>query len=64
MHIFRVLSFVAIVLTLAFSQKAFGQCTANAGQDTSICLGASAQIGGLPAGTGTGALTYSWSPAT
>jgi large repetitive protein len=56
-----------LVLLLVLSNHAFlnAQCTAHAGADTSICLGASAQIGGLPAATGGGApFSYSWSPAT
>lgn len=37
--------------------------TANAGVDVSICEGASTVLGATPAGTGTGQLTYAWSPA-
>ena len=64
MQIFKALTFGFIFFWISAVPKAYAQCTANAGADTSICLGASAQIGGLPAGTGTGTLTYSWSPAT
>jgi len=39
------------------------QCTANAGPDTTICLGASVAIGVPPAsGTGLAPFTYSWTP--
>lgn len=64
MQIFKALVFVSFFFWISAIPKAYSQCTANAGADTSICLGASAQIGGLPAGTGTGTLTYSWSPDT
>jgi hypothetical protein len=37
--------------------------TADAGVDASICEDASAVLGGTPAGTGTGQLSYMWSPA-
>jgi hypothetical protein len=37
--------------------------TADAGVDATICEGASAVLGGTPAGTGNGQLTYSWSPS-
>ncbi len=40
------------------------QCSADAGPDSSVCIGASIQLGGIPAGTGTAPLTYTWSPAT
>ncbi len=65
MQIFKALVFVFVFFWITAIPTASAQCTANAGADTSICLGASAQIGGLPvAGTGVGTLTYSWSPAT
>lgn len=47
-----------------FSAVAFSQCTANAGIDTTICPGGNANLGALVAGTGSGAITYSWSPST
>lgn len=56
-----------LILLLLVGNHSFlnAQCTAHAGADTSICLGASSQIGGLPAATGAGApFNYSWSPAT
>jgi hypothetical protein len=37
--------------------------TADAGIDVSICEGTSTVLGGAPAGTGTGLLSYMWSPA-
>lgn len=37
--------------------------TADAGLDLSVCAGASVTIGGSPAGTGSGPLSYSWSPS-
>lgn len=43
----------------------YAQCTANAGPDTTVCLGASVPIGGLPnAATGAAPITYTWTPAT
>lgn len=40
----------------------FSQCSADAGTDATICSGQSVSVGGMSSGTGT--LTYSWSPAT
>ena len=42
---------------------AYAQCTADAGPDSTVCIGASIQLGGTPSGTGAGTLSYSWSPA-
>ncbi len=55
---------LVLVLFLSFFFiKVNAQCIAHAGPDTSICLGASAQIGAIPAATGSGApFSYSWSP--
>ncbi|MFY7991374.1 MAG: PKD domain-containing protein [Fluviicola sp.] len=54
--------FIIIFLSSIF---AWAQpCNANAGPDTSICLGSTATIGAIPSGTGTGIITYTWSPAT
>ncbi|MCB9332798.1 MAG: SprB repeat-containing protein [Lewinellaceae bacterium] len=36
---------------------------ADAGPDKNICFGTSTTIGGAPAGSGTGTLSYEWSPA-
>lgn len=38
-------------------------CNAYAGQDTSMCVGESFLLGGSPAGTGNGNISYSWSPS-
>ena len=42
----------------------YAQCNANAGTDSTVCTGASIQLGGTPAGSGPGTLSYSWAPAT
>ena len=42
----------------------YAQCNANAGPDSTVCTGASIQLGGTPAGSGPGTLSYSWAPAT
>ncbi|MDF3028749.1 MAG: hypothetical protein K0S23_3056 [Fluviicola sp.] len=42
----------------------YAQCNANAGPDSTVCIGASIQLGGTPAGSGPGTLSYSWAPAT
>ena len=56
---------LTLLLVLGNQTLLTAQCTAHAGADTSICLGASAQIGGLPAATGAGApFNYTWTPAT
>lgn len=53
-----------LLLTFLLSSAAYSQCSAAAGPDTSVCLGASVQIGGLPvAASGNAPFTYSWSPA-
>ena len=56
------LTCLLLTVFVLFAKNGTSQCTANAGPDTSICLNAAAQLGGLPAGTGLGTLTYSWSP--
>jgi hypothetical protein len=38
-------------------------CSANAGLASTFCVSGNTLLGGTPAGTGTGTLTYSWSPA-
>lgn len=47
-----------------FTAFVFSQCSANAGIDTTLCPGGSANLGALISGTGSGTLTYSWSPTT
>src|SRR5690606_34309307 len=47
-----------------FSAVVFSQCTADASTDTTICPGGNANLGALVAGTGSGTITYSWSPTT
>lgn len=42
----------------------FSQCNADAGPDMVICNGQSVGIGGSPSGTGSGTITYQWSPGT
>jgi PKD repeat protein len=64
MQIFKGLTFLLSLVLLMNTESAYAQCIANAGADTSICFGASAQIGGIPAVTGNGPFTYLWSPAT
>ena len=49
---------------LLLHTAAYAQCTADAGPDSTVCTGASIQLGGTPSGTGAGTLSYSWSPAT
>lgn len=61
----QVTSILSVVgLLLLLNGSVFGQCSADAGTDTSICQGGSVQIGGAVSGTGTGSLIYTWSPAT
>lgn len=56
-----------LLLILCFNLCLFNvkaQCTANAGADTSVCLGAAAQIGAVPSAIGVGApFSYLWAPA-
>ena len=52
-----------ITVHLFLYNEVHAQCTANAGPDSTVCTGASIQLGGTPAGTGGGTLSYSWSPA-
>lgn len=54
-----------LVLTAFFwlHTTVYAQCNADAGPDATLCTGASIQLGATPAGTGTGTLSYSWSPA-
>lgn len=56
--------FLLVTTHFLFYTATYAQCTANAGPDSTVCTGASIQLGGTPAGTGTGTLSYSWSPAT
>jgi PKD repeat protein len=60
MNIRKLLFFVFLFLW----QESHAQCTADAGLDSSVCIGASIQLGGIPSATGSGVITYSWSPAT
>lgn len=59
------MKFSLLLLTtyLLVQTTSFGQCNADAGPDATVCNGASIQLGGTPAGTGAGTLSYSWSPA-
>ncbi|MGV3610626.1 MAG: PKD domain-containing protein [Fluviicola sp.] len=56
--------FLLVTACFLLHAATHAQCTANAGPDSTICLGSSIQLGGTPAGTGAGTLSYSWSPAT
>lgn len=56
----KILLLLTFIFTLFFS--GLSQCTANAGDDVTICFGQTATLGGTSSGNGT--LTYSWSPAT
>ncbi|HRP54374.1 MAG TPA: hypothetical protein PLI97_12820, partial [Fluviicola sp.] len=49
---------------LLFISNSYGQCSADAGLDSSVCIGATIALGGTPAGTGAAPLTYSWTPST
>lgn len=53
-----------VTLSLLVHTEMQAQCSANAGPDSTVCIGAGIQLGGTPAGTGAGTLSYSWSPAT
>ncbi len=53
-----------VTLSLLIHMGAHAQCSADAGPDSTVCIGAAIQLGGTPAGTGPGTLSYSWSPAT
>lgn len=53
-----------ITTNLLANVVSFAQCTADAGTDTFVCPGATVQLGGSPAGSGPGTLSYSWSPAS
>ncbi len=56
---------VFIIFCFFNSLESWAQpCSANAGPDTSICVGSTATIGAVAAGTGTGTITYSWTPST
>ncbi len=57
------LKHLLLLLIFALPYWILGQCQANAGPDTSICIGSSAQIGAIPAATGAAPISYSWSPA-
>jgi large repetitive protein len=57
-------SFLLLIACFLFNAKLFAQCNADAGSDVTICNGASILLGGTPAGSGAGTLSYSWSPAT
>ncbi|AEA44864.1 PKD domain-containing protein [Fluviicola taffensis] len=57
-------SLLLLTACLLLQSNLFAQCNADAGPDVTVCLGASTVLGGTPAGTGAGTLTYSWSPAT
>lgn len=65
LHNYRWIVLLSAVLCCALSD-AFSQCNAEAGPATlNSCPGVGVTIGGNPAaGTPTGAVTYSWSPAT
>jgi gliding motility-associated-like protein len=53
-----------IALLLLFCMPSYGQLTANAGPDKSVCPGVATNIGGTPPATGGLApYTYSWSPS-
>ena len=52
-----------LILFVFFSFNSYSQCSADAGPDTTKCAEQNVSIGGLIAGTGNGALIYSWSPA-
>lgn len=51
-----------IVISIFLGFTASSQCAADAGENTSTCLGGSVTLGGISSGNG--ALTYSWSPST
>lgn len=55
--------FLLIAIPLLFHTETYAQCAANAGSDSTVCLGSAVQLGGTPAGTGAGTLSYSWSPS-
>lgn len=55
---------LAILLLLSGISNPYAQCTADAGPDTSVCIGASIQLGATVSGTGPDTLSYNWSPAT
>lgn len=54
--------FTLFFLFILASFIGIGQCTASAGADTAICSGGNIPFNG--SGTGSGILSYSWSPAT
>jgi PKD repeat protein len=51
-----------IIISIFYTSIGYSQCSANAGNNVSICLGGSVTLGGTSTGDGT--LTYSWSPST
>lgn len=59
------IKFLSALLLMSVAMSSYAQVTANAGTNTSICLGSSLTIGGAPSASGgTAPYTYSWSPAT
>jgi PKD repeat protein len=56
--------FLLITACFLSNTALYAQCNADAGPDSTVCTGSSVQLGGTPAGTGAGTLSYSWSPAT
>jgi large repetitive protein len=64
MHLAKKLLLLLFTITVSVVQGN-AQCSADAGPDTVVCIGAGVQIGALPtAGSGSPVITYSWSPAT
>ncbi|MCE3278992.1 MAG: hypothetical protein K0S44_1183 [Bacteroidetes bacterium] len=58
------LKFLLIFFLSIGTMHSYAQLTANAGTNTSICLGSSLTIGGSPSATGgSPPYTYSWSPS-
>lgn len=56
---------ILLPLFLLILPRIHAQCGADAGPDTTVCIGSGVQIGALPnSGSGTPVITYSWSPAT
>ena len=64
MQIVLKLLLTAVLFLSVTSLKVSAQCTVSAGPDTLVCLGASVPIGSVAGGTGSGALTYNWTPVT
>lgn len=52
-----------LVFTLVMASGGYAQCNADAGSNEIICIGSNLQLDGSGS-TGTGTLSYDWSPAT